>query len=110
MDVWGPQDAGVPAPPLLLLPNNILVLSELQTETPASVILLRRGVRCHRGPPDLPHPSQALQVGPHQGAPCCGWGDMGFSAVPEKDFPMSIPASVGPAKLQGGGLVCAPSA
>ena len=37
----GPQDA--PAPPLLLLPNNILVLSELQTETPASVILLRRG-------------------------------------------------------------------
>lgn len=72
--MWGPQDAGVPAPPLLLLPNNILVLSELQTETPASVILLRRGVRCHRGPPDLPHLSQALQVGPHQGAQCCGWG------------------------------------
>lgn len=32
-----------PPKPLLLLPNNILVLSELHTETPASVILLRKG-------------------------------------------------------------------
>lgn len=41
--MWGPQDTGIPVPPLLFLPNNILVLSELKTETPASVILLRRG-------------------------------------------------------------------
>lgn len=56
-DLWGTQDTGIPAPPLLLLPNNILVLSELQMETPASVILLRRGctdIRDHRTFPTQP--------------------------------------------------------
>lgn len=75
---------------MLLLPNNILVLSELHTETPASVILLRKGSAAS-GPPDHPSPSWAAWE--H----CSGgrWGEVGAGSAGE-GFPVGIPPLVHP--------------
>lgn len=75
---WAEQPPGCAHPTLLLLPNNILVLSELHTETPASVILLRKGSAAS-GPPDLPSPSWAAWER-------CSGGKWGL-AVQERGFP-----------------------
>lgn len=98
LDLWGTQDTIAPAPLLLLLPNNILVLSELQMETPASVILLRRGCTDIGGHRNL-RTHQALCVAPCKGAHCCCWGDGESPAVPERDVPVGISASTGLAAL-----------
>lgn len=89
-----PQDARVSAPLLLLLPNNILVLSELQTETPASVILLRRGCAAIGGHWTLPTLHGWVPMRVPSAAGLGTWGK----------FAVGILASVGPATA--GSCVC----
>lgn len=90
-----PQDTRVSAPLLLLLPNNILVLSELQTETPASVILLRRGCTAIGGHWTLPTLHGWVPMRVPSAAGRGTWGK----------FAVGILASVGPATA---GVLCVP--
>lgn len=63
--MWGLQDTVVPTPPLLLLPNNILVLSELQDGDSSISDFVEEGVCCRRGLLDCP----LLEPGSAGGSP-----------------------------------------